>query len=457
MRSHASTPDRARTTHPGKDRRFASAGAGVRRCRRYRVLPSTWARSQKSSRRKPRSRPKARTSSSRSWPATSGHRTAGRSCAKWGGSEYRRAELRPAVFPIHKFVCPPPPLRPARPARPSVPGERHDRRPGSCGPALPAADVDPGSYLVREFARHFVSVRAEAESGEITITKEAKDIWRAAPCFGPLIVVAQVYAYELSVRTSYLDGTRGYFNGASVFLCPVGREHAPCILTIAPPDPEFGAWRVATTLPAAGAAPYDFGRYRAEDYDELIDHPVEMGTFATARFTAGGAQHDIAISGQAEADLPRLPPTSRASANGTSIYSAARRTARRRSTGICSRSRPWATAMEGWNIARAPASCAGATNCRGPASKRSATTTSASWASPATNISTRGTSSASSPRHFRRTTLRGRTTRGSCGHSRASRPITMTWRWCAAASFRRRDIWNSRARRSRRCCAARDA
>ncbi len=164
----------------------------------------------------------------------------------------------------------------------------------------------PGSYLIREFARHFVSVRAEAESGEVTITKEAKDVWRAAPCFGPLIVVAQVYAYELSVRTAYLDGTRGYFNGASMFLCPVGRENAPCTVDIAPPDPRFGEWRVATTLPSADAPPYGFGRYRAENYDELIDHPVETGTFVAATFTAGGAQHDIAISGQADADLPRL-------------------------------------------------------------------------------------------------------------------------------------------------------
>jgi len=164
----------------------------------------------------------------------------------------------------------------------------------------------PGSYLIREFARHFVSVRADAESGEIAITKEAKDVWRAAPCFGPLTVVAHVYAYDLSVRTAYLDGTRGYFNGSAVFLCPVGREEAPCTVDISPPDPAFGEWRVATTLPAVVAAPYGFGRYRAENYDELIDHPVETGTFATATFMAGGAQHDIAVTGQPEADLPRL-------------------------------------------------------------------------------------------------------------------------------------------------------
>ena len=164
----------------------------------------------------------------------------------------------------------------------------------------------PGSYLIREFARHFVSVRAEAESGEITITKETKDVWRVAPCFGPLTVVAHIYAFDLSVRAAYLDGARGYFNGASVFLCPIGREDAPCTVDVVPPDAAFGDWRVATTLPVTAAAPFGFGRYRAENYDELIDHPVETGTFATATFMAGGAQHDIAVTGQQQADLPRL-------------------------------------------------------------------------------------------------------------------------------------------------------
>ena len=115
--------------------------------------------------------------------------------------------------------------------------------PDPAGQAFRLPTWIPGSYLVREFARHFVFVRAEAESGEITITKTAKDVWRVAPCFGPLTVIAHVYAYDLSVRTAYLDGTRGYFNGSAVFLCPVGREDAPCIVDIAPPATEFGEWR----------------------------------------------------------------------------------------------------------------------------------------------------------------------------------------------------------------------
>ena len=100
---------------------------------------------------------------------------------------------------------------------------------------------------------------------------------------------------------------RGYFNGPSVFLCPEGRADAPCEVEIAAPEgAAYRNWRVATTLPRAGAAPWGFGCYRAANYDELIDHPVEMADFSLASFEAGGATHDIAVTGRIHADLDRL-------------------------------------------------------------------------------------------------------------------------------------------------------
>ncbi len=165
----------------------------------------------------------------------------------------------------------------------------------------------PGSYLIREFARHFVSVGARDESGPIAIRKTAKDRWQVAPAAGQVTVVAQVYAYDLSVRTAYLDGTRAYFNGAAVFLCPEGRADAPCTVDIvAPTDPVARTWRVATTLDRIDAPAYGFGRYGAANYDELIDHPVEVSDFALAGFTAGGRPHEIAVTGRHVADLDRV-------------------------------------------------------------------------------------------------------------------------------------------------------
>ena len=165
----------------------------------------------------------------------------------------------------------------------------------------------PGSYLIREFAKQFVRVRAEANGAAVPIVKEAKDLWRVSPCAGALTVVADVYAFDFSVRTAYLDALRGYFNGPSLFLCPEGRADAPCEVELVAPDlAPYRNWRVATTLPRMSAALWGFGTYRAENYDELIDHPVEMADFVSTSFEAGGAKHNVTITGKVHVDLDRL-------------------------------------------------------------------------------------------------------------------------------------------------------
>jgi predicted metalloprotease with PDZ domain len=165
----------------------------------------------------------------------------------------------------------------------------------------------PGSYLIREFARHFVTVRAECNGAPVGIRKTAKDIWQADPCAGPLTMIAEVYAFDLSVRAAYLDGSRGYFNGPSVFVWPVGREQLSCeVEIVAPQGDHCREWRVATSLPRADRLADGFGRFAAASYDELIDHPVEMGTFDLVHFEAGGTRHDIAVTGRHRGDLDRF-------------------------------------------------------------------------------------------------------------------------------------------------------
>lgn len=179
--------------------------------------------------------------------------------------------------------------------------------PDPAGQAFVLPTWIPGSYLIREFARHFVLVSAQDAAGPVEIVKTAKSTWRAAPSQGPLTVTAHVYAYDLSVRAAYLDATRAYFNGAVVFLCPVGLEGSPCVVDLAPPaQGDAQAWRVATTLTRIDAPEHGFGRYAAASYDELIDHPVEASDFAFARFTARGIPHEIAITGRQDANVDRL-------------------------------------------------------------------------------------------------------------------------------------------------------
>jgi predicted metalloprotease with PDZ domain len=165
----------------------------------------------------------------------------------------------------------------------------------------------PGSYLIRDFARHIVRLSAESGGVTVPVRKLDKDTWCCEPCRGPLTISYDVYAWDLSVRGAHLDTTHGYFNGASVFLMAEGREERPCQVEILPPSGEsFRSWRVATAMPRDGAAPYGFGTYCAGNYQDLIDHPVEMGAFTLATFEACGAEHDVVLTGRHRADVDRL-------------------------------------------------------------------------------------------------------------------------------------------------------
>lgn len=172
--------------------------------------------------------------------------------------------------------------------------------------ALPA--WIPGSYMIREFARNIIEIDASSGGRKVGLTKLDKHTWLADPCDRPLVLRYDVYAWDLSVRAAHLDQTHGFFNGTSVFLRVEDQEQLPHVVDIRrPADPACKNWRVATTLPELKAKRYGFGSYVAADYDELIDHPVEMGDFALATFKAHGVPHDVVITGRVpNLDMTRL-------------------------------------------------------------------------------------------------------------------------------------------------------
>src|SRR4051812_5050732 len=162
----------------------------------------------------------------------------------------------------------------------------------------------PGSYLIRDYARHVVSIKASCKGRPVVLRPVDKDSWLAAACEGPLRLDYEVYAWDLSVRGAHLDTTHGFFNGPCVFVRVPGHEKAACVLEIASP-PRVRDWRVATSMRRKAARAFGFGTYEAADYDELIDHPVEMGHFTVGRFSAGGVPHEFVLSGRHRADMPR--------------------------------------------------------------------------------------------------------------------------------------------------------
>ena len=161
--------------------------------------------------------------------------------------------------------------------------------------------------MIPDFSRTLITMSARDQDGPVGIRKLDKDTWLADPVTGPLTLTYTVYGWELTVRCTHLDQTHGYFNGTSLFLSVHGQEDQPCdVHLVAPSDPACKGWRIATSMPTLATDASGFGTYRVKDYDELIDHPVEMGRFVEYQFDVAGIQHRLAVTGHVSADLDRF-------------------------------------------------------------------------------------------------------------------------------------------------------
>jgi len=155
----------------------------------------------------------------------------------------------------------------------------------------------PGSYLVREFSKSLQRLQARQGSKTLALTQLDKCSWQVdCATTKPLVLSYEIYAFDNSVRTAWLDASRGFFNGTSLFLQVAGQEDAPHELTLVPSKSTPG-WQVATGLTPAKITKNGFGTYLAANYDELVDCPVEMGEFWSGSFEACGIPHRFVVAG----------------------------------------------------------------------------------------------------------------------------------------------------------------
>jgi predicted metalloprotease with PDZ domain len=165
----------------------------------------------------------------------------------------------------------------------------------------------PGSYMIRDFAKNIIQLNAHNNAGEtLKVEKSDKQTWQFIATDDKVTVEYQVFAFDLSVRTAYLDSQRGFFNGSSTFLAVNGRESEACELLISAPKMKTD-WRVATGLSRPkNTEKYSFGQYTAYDYHELIDCPVAIGDFDAFEFTVEGVIHHMVFTSQHFGDRARL-------------------------------------------------------------------------------------------------------------------------------------------------------
>jgi predicted metalloprotease with PDZ domain len=157
----------------------------------------------------------------------------------------------------------------------------------------------PGSYLLREFPRNVVQFEAADGAWKpIPFRKTDKGTWRVdAPPDGTLRARWILNADELTVRTSHVDATHASIIGAGVFMYVDGRRDEPAEVEVHAPE----GWRVTTALDALSET-----RFRAADFDELVDSPLEIGTHQLVRWSVDGVEHQYAVWGRGNADAGRL-------------------------------------------------------------------------------------------------------------------------------------------------------
>lgn len=166
----------------------------------------------------------------------------------------------------------------------------------------------PGSYMVRDFSKNIINLEAKntRDNTHLDITLIDKQNWSIVTKGHACILEYQVYAFDSSVRTAYLDKSRAFFNGTSLFLSVdefINSKHQVNLI-----QPKFTHdWKVATGLQRTGETSlYSFGLYESDNYAELIDCPVEIGAFTPLEFVVADTPHYIILNGKHYADTDRV-------------------------------------------------------------------------------------------------------------------------------------------------------
>ena len=165
----------------------------------------------------------------------------------------------------------------------------------------------PGSYMIRDFAKNITQIKAISNTQPVNIEKIDKSTWKLEPVNDQILIEYDVYAWDLSVRSAHFDMTHAFFNGTSLFLMPHGFENeASTIEILAPQDEKYSDWHVTTSLQIKNINKSGFGTYQSANYDNLIDHPVEIGTQSEFNFTVDNTNHKMALTGIHQTDNERL-------------------------------------------------------------------------------------------------------------------------------------------------------
>ncbi|MBY0245865.1 MAG: PDZ domain-containing protein [Sphingobacteriaceae bacterium] len=159
----------------------------------------------------------------------------------------------------------------------------------------------PGSYLIREFSKNVEGFAATAANKSLKTQKINKNTWRVFTKQADLVEVNyRVYAFEVSVRTSFIDASHAFLSSTGIFMYPDGMINQASTVTVNP----YKTWsKVSTGLaPVNGKA----NTFYASNFDILFDSPIEVGNQDVFEFEAAGVKHEVAMYGGGNYEKERL-------------------------------------------------------------------------------------------------------------------------------------------------------
>lgn len=156
----------------------------------------------------------------------------------------------------------------------------------------------PGSYKVREFSQHVDGFNADLDGADMPVLRADKNTWEVTTSkAGNLRFTYEVYAFELGVRTSYVDATKAFVHGVSAFMYWKGREAESILLDVSNPS----SWNdVFVSLPKEGNS------WKAANFDLLADSPIACGTFDSVTYESGGCPHTVVMIGKGSYQLDTI-------------------------------------------------------------------------------------------------------------------------------------------------------
>ena len=184
----------------------------------------------------------------------------------------------------------------------------------------------PGSYLMREFARNITAVHYQItddnnKSVEIQrAVKTDKNTWQLPKVkAGQTVDVHyEVYCYDLSVRTAYVDQQRLYGNFTSLALAVDGQEQTPIQVSLIVPATFLADKQESRVLLACGLESTHLRldgqqcfALQANSYHELIDYPFEIAEqdkfdFIVQDHAHQTLPHRFYLSGKHNANMGRI-------------------------------------------------------------------------------------------------------------------------------------------------------